>query len=161
MAKVDEFNAGDVDPMNDFSPIPAGKYIAVMTQSEWVQTKKGDGEYLNLTWQIVEGKHKGRSLWSRLNLRNKNQLAVQIAQAELSSICRAIGILIVRDTVQLHDIPIVLTVKLSKRSDTGEDTNEIRGYAKRESSVGQEPQAERDVPPWLRNGNNGNNGNNS
>jgi hypothetical protein len=40
-------------------------------------------------------------------------------------------------------------VKLKKRDDTGEMTNEIKGYAKREAN-GQAPQAASSTPPWRR-----------
>ena len=150
MANLNGFDARDVDPAVGFEPVPANKYLAVITASEMKQTKAGDGQYLELTFQIVEGEYKGRSLWARLNLDNPNTTAVQIARAELSAICRAIGVMTPKDSHELHDLPLVISVKLKKREDNGEMTNEIKGYEKKEEATGQPQQASADTPPWRR-----------
>lgn len=124
-----QFNASDVDPLGDFSPIPAGEYRCVAIKSDWKHTKDGQGRYLEFTWQIVDGEHQSRMLFSRLNLENKSQQAVNIARSELSSICRATGCLTPRDTAELHDVPVMVKVALKKREDNGEMTNEVKGYS--------------------------------
>jgi hypothetical protein len=100
----------------------------------------------------VEGEYKNRVLWARLNLNNPNATAVKIARGELSAICRAVGVLQPRDSVDLHNLPLVITVKLKKRDDTGELTNEIKGYARKDAANGQQPQAPvtDNTPPWKR-----------
>ena len=55
MAKLQNFNANDVEPASDFEAIPAGKYLAVITDSEVKPNKSGTGTYLQLTFQVVEG----------------------------------------------------------------------------------------------------------
>ena len=123
-----QFDAESVDPLGDRTPVPAGKYRAIATKSDWKATKDGKGRYLEFVFQIVDGDHSGRMLWSRLNLENPSQQAVNIARAELSSICRAVGKMKPRDTAELHDIPLVLAVAVKAREDNGEPTNEIKGY---------------------------------
>jgi hypothetical protein len=92
-------------------------------------------------------------LWARLNLDNPNATAVKIARAELSAICRAVGVMAPGDSVELHDLPLVISVKCKKRADTGEITNEIKGYAKKEAAAGKPVQAAVDTtPPWRRAG---------
>lgn len=150
MVSLGNFNANEVEPAADFDPIPAGKYVAVITDSEMKPTKSGAGSYLELTFQIIEGEYKNRLLWSRLNLENPNATAVQIARSDLSSICRAVGLMTPRDSAELHNLPLVISVKCKKREDTGEVTNEIKGYAKRELASGQVPQATASVAPWRR-----------
>ena len=54
--------------------------------------------------------------------------SVQIAQTELSAICRAVGVLAPNDSVELHNLPLVISVKCKKRDDTGDVTNEVKGY---------------------------------
>ncbi|MCC7407352.1 MAG: DUF669 domain-containing protein, partial [Phycisphaeraceae bacterium] len=87
-------------------------------------------------------------------LQNPNPTTVQIARQELSAICRAVGVMTPNDSVELHNLPLVITVKLKKRDDTGETTNEVRGYAKKEtapSSGSAAPaQATNPTPPWRR-----------
>jgi len=91
MADLRGFDANQVEPSSDIDPVPAGKYLAVITESEMKPNKAGTGHYLQLTFAIIEDEHKGRFLWARLNLDNPNAVAVAIAKAELSAICRAVG----------------------------------------------------------------------
>ena len=150
MVNLNGFDANTVEPNADFEPIPAGKYLAAITDSVMKPTKSGNGNYLELTFQILEGEFKNRNLWTRLNLDNPNATAVKIARGELSAICRAVGVMAPRDSVELHNLPLVLTVKLKKREDTGEITNVIKGYAKKETASGNPQQAPGDKAPWAR-----------
>ena len=145
------FNANNVEPMVEYEPVPADKYLAVVIASEMKPTKNKRGRYLELTLEIIEGQYKGRKLWARLNLENDHPLTVQIARGELSAICRAVGVMQPQDSVELHNLPMVVTVKCKKREDNGEVTNEIKGYAKREAAVNRPPQAPTATAPWSRN----------
>jgi hypothetical protein len=149
MADLRGFDANAVEPSTGFDPIPDGKYPVVITESELKPNKAGTGRYLQLTFQITDGTHQGRKLWARLNLENPSAMAVQIARAELSALCRAVGVLAPEDSVDLHDLPLVVHVRCVKRADTGELTNEIKGYAKMESAPNGQPSATR-PPPWKR-----------
>jgi len=150
MADLHGFNANQVEPTTEFEPIPAGKYLAMVTDSEMKPTKSGSGNYLQLTFQILEGEYKGRFVWARLNLHNDNATAVQIARSELSALCRAVGVMTPTDSVDLHNLPLIITVKCKRRDDTGDITNEIKGYVKREAATGQPQQAATTTPPWRR-----------
>ena len=147
MVSLGDFNANEVQPNTEFEPIPAGKYLAVITASEMKPTKNRAGSFLELTFQVIEGEYQKRNLWARLNLVNSNETAVQIARGELSAICRAVGVMTPKDSSQLHDIPLLISVKCKKRNDTGEVTNEIKGYA---SNSVQPETAAMDVAPWRR-----------
>ena len=151
MADLRGFDANQVEPTAALDPIPAGKYPAVITESEMKPTKTGAGSYLQLTFQIIDGDYKNRVLWARLNLDNPNATAVKIAQAELSAICRAVGVLAPRDSTELHNLPLVIHVRCKKRTDTGEISNEIRGYSKKEQpAVSAAPATTNSTPPWKR-----------
>jgi hypothetical protein len=125
--------------------------VAVITDSEMKPTKAGTGQFLQLTFQILEGPHKGRIVWSRLNLDNPNATAVQIAQADLAAICRAVGVTQPKDSHDLHNLPLVINVRCKKRPDTGDISNEISGYLRKETPP---PAASAPVagstPPWKR-----------
>ena len=151
MADLSGFDANQVEPNSSFDPVPAGKYLAVITASEMKPNKAGTGHFLELTFQIQEGEHKNRLLWARLNLDNPNATAMQIAQADLSAICRAVGVMAPNDSVELHNLPLVIHVRCKKRTDTGEITNELKGFSKKESpaSAGDAPAADK-TPPWKR-----------
>ncbi len=122
------FDASKVEPQTGFEAIPVGKYPAIITESEMKETKAHDGEYLQFTFEIVGDKFAGRLLWARLNLKNKNDTAVKIAQAELSAICRAVGKLTPGDSSELHNIPLMIDVKMDKPGEQGEARNKIGGY---------------------------------
>ena len=153
MANLNGFNAHEVDPATTFDPVPAGKYLAVITESEMKPTKAGTGQYLQLTFQIIDGAFKGRLLWARLNLDNPSAMAVKIARAELSAICRAVAVMAPKDSLELHNLPLVITVGCKRRDDTGEVTNEIKGYeakhhtAPAPAATGATPGS---TPPWKR-----------
>jgi len=150
LANLNNFNANDVEPTADFDPVPSGKYLAIITESELKPTKSGTGSYLQLTFQIIEGEYKGRFLWSRLNLYNPNATAVKIAQSELSAICRSVGVITPKDSVELHNLPLVLNVKCRKREESEEVSNEIRGYSKPATATAQPQPASQMAAPWRR-----------
>jgi hypothetical protein len=152
MANLNNFNANEVEPNVGFEPVPADKYITMITASQMKPTKNGDGSYLELEMTVLEGPYKDRKVWDRLCLTHPNPQTVKIARGNLSSVCRAVGILQPKDSCELHNIPMCITVKCKKRDDNGEITNEVRGYAKKESVAGK-PQQEAptdNTPPWKR-----------
>jgi hypothetical protein len=154
MANLRGFDANTVDPADDLEPIPAGKYVAVITDSEMKPTKSGSGNYLQLTFQIIEGEYANRLLWVRLNLDNPNATAVEIARRELSSICRSVGVLVPTDSTDLHNLPCLIHVRVKRRSDTGELQNEIKGYSKKDAGTAviaaSKGDGSTDAPPWKR-----------
>ena len=154
------FNANEVEPSKAFDPIPAGKYIAVITDSEMKETRAGTGRYLQLEFEITDGEFAGRKLWSRLNIENQNAEAVRMARADLSAICRAVNVLTPNDSIDLHNLPLVIKVHCRKDKNTGEITNDIRGY---ESKANYKPEPKQapttpttaqptrvpSKPPWM------------
>jgi hypothetical protein len=151
MANLNGFNASEVEPAVGFDPIPAGKYVAVITDSKMKPTKSGVGNFLELTFQVLEGEHKGRQVWARLNLDNPNATTVKIARAELSAICRAVGVMAPKDSVELQNLPLIITVAQKKRPDTGEMGNVVKGYAKKDVSAPRAPAAgSNGKAPWQR-----------
>jgi hypothetical protein len=51
----------------------------------------------------------------------------------LSAICRSVGVLVPTDSVDLHNLPCCIHVRVKRRADTGELQNEIKGYSKKEA----------------------------
>jgi hypothetical protein len=120
---------GNKEGMTDFSAIPAGKYIGMIVKSEFKATKAKTGHYLNLSIKIVEGKHKGKLLFAVLNLDNPSQVAVEIANKELNSICQACEKSGVEESEELHGIPMELTVALVPATAQRPASNDIKFYA--------------------------------
>jgi len=125
------FDANSVEPAQQFTAIPAGKYRAVILKSEWKPTKKG-GQYLEFMIEILDPKYKGRRVWEKLNLKNASQVAVDIANATLSSICRATGVMRANDSSQLHGIPFIVGLKVKEHN--GKTNNEPSSYESVESA---------------------------
>ena len=92
MANLAGFDASQVPEQQEFSALPEGQYVVIATASEMKPTKSGNGQFLQFTFEVLDGPQKGRKLWARLNLVNPNQTAVDIAQRELGAICRAVGV---------------------------------------------------------------------
>jgi len=111
-----------------FDVMPAGWYEAEVVKSELKTTKAGNGKYLSLQLKIIDGEYKGRFVFANLNLVNPNQTAVEIAEKELATLCRACGLDTIEDSAELHGIPI--GVKLGVKPETAQwpAKNEIKGY---------------------------------
>jgi hypothetical protein len=122
------FDATQVAPSQAFDVIPAGKYKVQITDSDMRPTKDGNGQYLWLEMEILDGDYQGRKIWDRLNLVNPNAQAVEIAQRNLSALCHATGKLHVADSAELHFIPVIASVKVRPARDNYDASNEIRGY---------------------------------
>jgi hypothetical protein len=110
------FDANNVEPSAPRDLIPPGKYLAHIIDSELKDTQAG-GQMLALTIEILEGPHEKRRLWDNLNLVNRNDKAVEIAQRTLSAICHATGRLQVADSEDLHFRPMVVTVEVEVRKE--------------------------------------------
>lgn len=167
------FDATQVDPSAPFEVIPAGKYPVHIVASDMKPTKDGNGSYLWLELEILDGEHRGRKLYDRLNLDNPNQQAVDIANRALSAICHAVGKLHVNDSEELHFLPMEATVRVRPgRMENGRQydaSNEVRGYAPAAGAAAPAPRqqaapparpvtttaapaaASRTAAPWKRN----------
>ena len=111
MAYLNNFDPNAVEPAQSMEPVPSGEYVAIITDSEMRDTKSGAGQYLELTHQIIEGEHKGRLVWGRLNLVNPSAKAQSIAQSQLAAICHALGIhQVLQGSAVLHNRPMVIRV---------------------------------------------------
>ncbi len=130
MADLKGFDARLVPPWLPHDAIPAGKYLAAITDSEIKPTKRGDGHYLQLVFTVVEGEYTGFVLWSRPLLEGPDGLAVNRGRAILSAVCHAVGIMAPHDSKELHNLPLVITVR-GRLGRDGEMKNEITQYARR------------------------------
>ena len=120
------FDAANVDPNAGFELYPAGKYLVQIIASEMRPTKDGRGQYLYLELDILDGPFAGRKLFDRLNLVNDNPDTVDIAKRALSSICRATGQMQVKDSEQLHLIPMIADVRVRPPKGQYGESNSIR-----------------------------------
>lgn len=114
---------------SNFELLPVGWYTAQVTESEIVPLKSGNGQAIKLTFTLLSDAYRGRKVWVRLNVRHTNPEAERIAQQQLRELCESIGLTRMSDTIELHNKPVQIKVKIRK-DETGqyEDQNEVNGY---------------------------------
>ena len=128
------FDATEVAPAVPLEVLPPGKYLAQLIESEMAPTKAGDGQLLKLVFEILEGPSARRKIFDQLNLVNRNEQTVEIAQRTLSAICHAVGQMHVGDSEQLHFKPLFVTLKVEpagtdKYGVYREARNKVSGYS--------------------------------
>ncbi len=136
MAQLNQhFDASAVEPAAPFELLPPGRYSVQIVQSEMRATRAGNGQYLWLEMDVIEGPHQGRKIWDQLNLVNPNQQTVEIAQRTLSAICHAVGQMQVTDSEQLHFRPMQVTLAVEPDSrdkqkpiEEQRKQNKVKGY---------------------------------
>lgn len=122
------FDATNVPQSESIDAIPAGWYNAAIDRSEMKPTKDGQGAYLETRFSILDGQYANRKVFTRLNLRNANPVAQEIAYKQLSSICHAVGVIQVADSQQLHGRPLKIKVKVRAATGDYEASNEISAF---------------------------------
>jgi len=120
------FNVEQVEPAKTFDPLPPGDYLVYIKDSDLVATKAGNGHYIAMTMEVLEGEHAGRLLWENHNIDNPNQQAVEIAKRNISAICHAVGVM-AKDSSELHDKPFIVKVEIETKVGFS-PRNQIKGY---------------------------------
>lgn len=151
-------NLGKYDPNADYGgydALPAGWYKVAVVESESKPTSTGDGEYLKLVFEVLEGKYAGRKIFQNLCTTHSNPITVRIAMANLKKLDQACGTH-AQDSTEFHNIPVMVRLAVSIRSDTGDEQNDVKAYKTVDDFSGgdRDPggSAGRDqTPPWKRN----------
>lgn len=145
------FDATTVEPATGgISAKPPGVYNVMITDSEDKPTKNFDSTgntFLQLSLTIIDdGPYKGEFFIHRLNLNNQNQQAVDIARRELSAICHAIGVLQPRDSQELHNRPLTITVAMDKNEGKYNEVKKFEQY-KPQGITGTAPAPQQQAAP--------------
>ncbi len=128
------YEAGN-ETLGNYEPIPAGDYLAQVVESDVVPTKAGTGSQLKLKWLVLDGEYSGRFIFDRVTLTNPNAQAMEIGRKQLNTICHAVGLTHVGDSVELHDRPAVITVRIKPADGQYAASNEVRGYKSAEGDA--------------------------
>lgn len=148
------FNAANVAPATAFEPIPAGWYVAQISDSAVNPAKSGKGMRMSLTFDIIDGDFKNRKIFAGLNIQHENPETEAWAQKDLSAICHSVGVIDLKDTAQLHMKPLMINVKVRPASGGYEASNDIKGY--KQATAGSAPvggpaaAANSVTPPWQK-----------
>jgi hypothetical protein len=153
------FDAAAVEPDagRDFAPLPAGLYDVEVSNSEVKDTKNGTGCYLSLELTVLGPTGAGRKVWANVTLKNANAQAEQIGQAQLSALCRAVGISVLKDSDELFQKVLKVRLKVTPARDGYQAKNEVTAW---EPAGGAAPAAAarpaapatgaKAAPPWAR-----------
>ena len=76
---------------SDFEPVPNGTYTATIVGAEIKDTKSGTGQYISAQFAITTGKFENRRIWENFNIKNDNEMAVNIGLAKLKQLFIAAG----------------------------------------------------------------------
>lgn len=128
MADAINFDSTGIPPRTSPDPVPNGWYRAMVVESAVKPTKESGGKYLQLDWQILDGDHKGRIIWDRLNVQNPIATAQKIGQESLSAVCHVTGVLKLTNSAQLHNIPVMIKVVVKQKDKNYDPQNEVKGY---------------------------------
>lgn len=122
------FDASAVAPQVTNGVIPAGTYLAHITESDIRPLASGNGQGLKLTFEIIDGQHKGRRVWDNLNIQHTSETTQRIAQAQLSALCHAVNVIKLEDTSALHYKPVKIKVTVREAQGNYQESNNIKGY---------------------------------
>lgn len=119
----------DTSDRGKFDLIPAGDYMAQVTEGEVVRKDSGDA-MMKLVFEIMDGKFEGRKLYENLNIRHSNPTAQKIALETLTELWRdALGGVGNPGSVEaMKWKALVIRVGISKRKDTGDMQNRIKRF---------------------------------
>lgn len=124
-----------VPERGDFEPLPAGPYMAQVTDSDVVATKAGTGSILKLTFEVMEGPYANRKFFMNLNFRNPNATAQRIAQEQIKQICDAVGHTgQLTDSEVLHYRPLRAQLVIKRDPEYG-DKNEVKKVSTLSGSI--------------------------
>lgn len=124
------FNANNVDTTQAdiYAPIPNGEYVSIIQGSELKRNKDDTGSYINFKFQIVEGQYKGRLIWSIANIIHVDKEKEARGRVQLAIVCKAVGVPEPRDTTELHNIPLVIVIKVEKDVFSGGMKSNVKSY---------------------------------
>ena len=112
---------------DQFSPLPAGEYEAVVEKIETKLSAKGD-EYLAMTLNVVDDSGQGRKIFDNFHLWNPSAQAVEISQRRMGALFKASGFPTMGPTDDLLGKQVKVRVKV-RDADNGYDaSNEVKGY---------------------------------
>jgi hypothetical protein len=145
-----------IDERGDFEIKPAGDYKVQIVKSSVDRNKKDIGNVLTLELEIIDGDFKGQKLFDRLNIEHENSTTEKIGRGQLRKIVEILELpLSLNDSEKLHYKPLVVSVKIEKRKDNGEDANVVSYYKSinaptKEAPVAKEAASEAPKSPWKK-----------
>ncbi len=154
------FNAQAVEPQaaRDNEPLPAGLYSVELSNAEVKPLKSGNGMGLSLEFTVIDpAPYARRKVWEQLNIAHTNQQAEQIGQAQLSALCRAVGIAQLDDSDQLFQKILRIRTKVRPAQGSYQAKAEVASFEPAGAAIPNAPSPQpgagapaKASPPWAR-----------
>jgi len=138
----------------NYEVVPAGWYVAQITDAEVKQTKSGTGEYIKIRYDIQGPNHQGRVVFGNLNVKNANPAAEKIGRQQLGDIMRSVGLSAVTDTDQLLGTTMQIKIDIRESEQYG-PSNEVKAWKALAAGMAPAPAVKppasnaKTSPPWL------------
>lgn len=146
MSFLGSFNADDNED-SGFVLLPKGSYTAEIVGSDLKEAQSGNGQYVELHYRIhAEGQP---IVIDRLNIMNKNPTAERIGKGKLAKVVKAIHKTTIRDTEELHGIPVKVTLGVEEASGNYPARNNIVDVQSA-GSAPPPPPANEQKAPWAK-----------
>lgn len=127
MTLIPNYNPKKVEAQTEFDALPAGDYAMIATEGEIKDTKAMNGKYVQFTNEVIEGQYKGRKLWTRFNVVNPNDKAVQIGRSQLKQFAESIKNPDANDVSAFLNKPFVGKVTMKNDAQHGA-SNDVKGF---------------------------------
>lgn len=130
---------------NDFSPVPAGEYVAAVTGAKGpIASKRANpsnpsefGQYINIEFTITEGQYANRKIWSNNNVLvyprtlseediKKAQQAMAMGAKEREILLSVMGKTAIEQAEELIGATVRIKIAIEKNQ-KGVDTNTVKG----------------------------------
>jgi len=138
----------------NYEVVPAGWYVAQITDAEVKQTKSGTGEYIKIRYDIQGPTSQGRVVFGNLNVKNANPAAEKIGRQQLGDIMRSVGLSAVTDTDQLLGTTMQIKIDIRDSEQYG-PSNEVKAWKALAAGMAPAPAVKppasnaKTSPPWL------------
>lgn len=127
MGNLAGFNANEVEEVS-FDLVPEGRYTVIATSDERKPVKDHPhNEYLQFILEFITPGFESRKYWLRLNLWNDDPNAVRFAKSDLAAMCKAIGIPMPNDSMELLNKPFDIDM-IIKKDKGGKEQNVIKRF---------------------------------
>ena len=138
----------------NYEVVPAGWYVAQITDAEVKQTKSGTGEYIKIRYDIQGPTSQSRVVFGNLNVKNANPAAEKIGRQQLGDIMRSVGLSAVTDTDQLLGTTMQIKIDIRESEQYG-PSNEVKAWKALAAGMAPAPAVKppasnaKTSPPWL------------
>lgn len=120
-------NIDEIKPVStDYSLLPAGWYEAWIDEAEVKTTKAGNGQYLKVRYEILEGEYANAKVFQNYTVKHANSKAVEIGLGQLSKLCKDLGMAgIVDDSSELLNKRVMIKVGIQQGTGDYGDQNKV------------------------------------